>query len=422
MRIRKFLAPIFQIDKLTSNAVFLWASTIVGSLTGFLFWNLAARLYTHGDVGVASAVISLALLLTGIAGLGFGSGIVRYFFTDKDPQGLLNTVLTFTFLSSCLFGVVCVMGLGIWSPSLLLLQQFLPLVVFLLLVIATTQNLVFQMVFLSLKKADITFGILTFLNVIRLVFILILRPVSAQGIIISLTAATLLSNLFGFFAVKRLLPPYRFKPAISGEILARLVPFSLANGIADFIYRLPALAGPIFVLESLGEETGAHFYIAWIIGAALIAPGFSFAQSAFAEGAADPLRLRNVIRRSMTRSILVTLGLSAVLAILAAWVLSLFGSGYPQATSLLQWLCLAAPFAAVNCVFLTAFRVQNRLGILILLNVLITAVFFAPLVFLHGWELSAVGVTWTCSQILVTCIATAIYMQSRPPSAAAEQG
>jgi O-antigen/teichoic acid export membrane protein len=422
MLIRKFFAPKYSIDKLTSNAIFLWASTIVGSVTGFLFWNLAARLYTHENVGVASAVISLAQLLTGIAGLGFGSGIVRFFFKDEDPEGLLNTVLTFTFLSSCLFGVVCVMGLGIWSPRLLLLQQMLPFVVFLLLIIATTQNLVFQMVFLSLKKADITFGILTFLNVLRLAVLLFLRPVSAQGIIFSLTAATLLSNLFGFLAVNRLLHPCRFRPAISGKVLARLVPFSLANGIADFIYRLPALAGPIFVLERLGEETGAHFYIAWIIGAALIAPGFSVSQSAFAEGAADPSRLRNVIRRSMTRSFLVTLGLSAALAILASWVLSLFGTGYPQAASLLQWLCLAAPLAVINLVFLTAFRVQNRLGVLILLNVLITLSFFAPLVFLKGWALSAVGVTWMCSQLLVACLSLFFYSQRRDPAAVVGRG
>src|SRR4030042_5618733 len=100
MRIRKTFAPFFPSDKLTTNAAFLWASTIVGSATGFLFWNLAARIFSHDDVGLASAVISLAQLLTGIAGLGFGSGIVRFFFTDHEPQKMLNTVLTFTFLSS----------------------------------------------------------------------------------------------------------------------------------------------------------------------------------------------------------------------------------------------------------------------------------------------------------------------------------
>jgi O-antigen/teichoic acid export membrane protein len=419
MPTRKFFERFLPKDKLTSNAVFLWASTIVGSLTGFLFWNIAARLYASEDVGTASAVISLALLLTGIAGLGFGSGIVRFFFTDKNPQEMLNTVLTFTFLSSCASGVVCVAGLGVWAPSLLLLQQAPALAVFLLLVVATTQNLVFQMVFLSLKRADITFWILAFLNVLRLVFLLVFRPVSAQGIIFSLTAATVFSNLFGFFAVIRLLHPYRFRLALSGGVLGRLTLFSLANGTADFIYRLPALAGPIFIVEHLGEATGAHFYIAWLIGAALIAPGFSFAQSAFAESAADPSSLGSVIRRSMIRAFLVTLALSAALAALAAWVLSLFGAGYPQAAALLRWLCLAAPVAAVNCVFFTAFRVQNRLGILILLNILTTLVFFLPLAALRGWELSAVGATWISAQLLVAGLSAVFYFQARKSAAAA---
>jgi O-antigen/teichoic acid export membrane protein len=419
MRTRQFFESFLPKDKLTSNAVFLWASTVVGSLTGFLFWNIAARQYTSENVGAASAVISLALLLTGIAGLGFGSGIVRFFFTDKDPPEMLNTVLTFTFLSSCAFSVTCAAGLGIWAPSLLVLQQTLPFAVFLLLVVATTQNLVFQMVFLSLKKADITFWILAFLNVLRLAFLLVFRPVSAQGIIFSLTAATLVSNLFGFLAVGRLLRPYRFRPALSAGVLGRLTVYSLANGTADFIYRLPALAGPIFIVEHLGDTTGAHFYIAWLIGAALVAPGVSFAQSAFAEGAADPSGLRSVLRRSMPRAFLVTLALSAALAVLAAWVLSLFGRGYPQAAALLRWLCLAAPVAAVNCVFFTAFRVQSRLWILILLNILVTLVFFLPLAVLEGWELSAVGATWTAAQILVACLSVFFYFRGRRTGAAA---
>jgi O-antigen/teichoic acid export membrane protein len=418
MHLRQLFESLFPKDRLTSNAIFLWASTIVGSLTGFLFWNIAARLYSSENVGVASAVISLALLLTGIAGLGFGSGIVRFFFTDKDPPEMLNTVLTFTFLSSCTFGVICVLGLGVWAPSLLLLRQTLPFAVFLLLVVATTQNLVFQMVFLSLKKADITFWVLVFLNVLRLAFLLVFRPVSAQGIIFSLTAATLFSNLFGFLAVGGLLRSYRLRPALSGGVLGRLTVFSLANGTADFIYRLPSLAGPIFVVEHLGETTGAHFYIAWLIGAALVAPGISFAQSAFAEASADPSNLRSVLRRSMTRAFLVTLALSTALAFPSAWVLSLFGQGYPQAVALLRWLCLAAPVAAINCVFLTAFRIQSRLATLILLNILAVLVFFLPLAVFDGWELSAIGATWMAAQLIVVVLSVFFYFQGRLTTAA----
>ena len=202
---------------------------------------------------MASAVISLAQLLTGMAGLGFGSGIVRFFFADQEKQKLLNTVLTFTFLSSCLFGAVCVLGLDIWSPSLVLLQQILPFAVFLLLIISTAQNLVFQMVFLSLKKADITFGILTLLNVLRLVFILLFRRIGSGDHFLA-DGRHRSGEPVRFFCRVQVVGPYQCRPIVSRDVLGRLVPFSLANGIADFIYRLPALAGPIFILEALGEE------------------------------------------------------------------------------------------------------------------------------------------------------------------------
>jgi O-antigen/teichoic acid export membrane protein len=414
MRIRKNLIAFFPADKLTANAAFLWASTVVGSLTGFLFWNLAAHSYSNDAVGMASAVISLALLIAGVAGLGFGNGIVRYFFSDPGREELLNTVLSFTFVSSCVFGILCVIGIGILAPELTVLQDVLPFLIFLGLVVATTQNLVFQMVFLSLKKAGITFLILFLLNVLRLGFVFILRSGLAQGIISSLMLATLISNGFGFLALRKLLHPLHFRPEFSVKVLRRIVPFSLANGVADFIFRLPALTAPIFVVEALGKDSGAHFYIAWIIGAALIAPGLSFAQSAFAEVSADTGRQEETIRRSMARSLLVTLVLSAGLAVLAPWILSLFGKEYIQATNLLRWMCLAAPFAAINCIFITAFRVTHRLGMLLLVNFLVTLFFFTPLAILPAWGLSAVGMAWAAAQGATAAIAAILYSLKQP--------
>ena len=78
--------------------------------------------------------------------------------------------------------------------------------------------------------------------------------------------------------------------------------------------------------------------------------------------------MEDALWKSMTRSVLSLWVCPPVLAVLAPWVLSLFGAGYPRATQLLHWLCLAAPFAAVNCLFITAFRVHNRLVDLILVN------------------------------------------------------
>lgn len=45
-------------DPLFRNAYFLMAGSITGAGSGFVFWRIAAWLYSSADVGIASAVIS----------------------------------------------------------------------------------------------------------------------------------------------------------------------------------------------------------------------------------------------------------------------------------------------------------------------------------------------------------------------------
>ena len=58
---------IARTDSLVRNSLFMMTSTIATGLLGYVFWIVAARVFSSVDVGIASAVISLcstAALLT----------------------------------------------------------------------------------------------------------------------------------------------------------------------------------------------------------------------------------------------------------------------------------------------------------------------------------------------------------------------
>jgi O-antigen/teichoic acid export membrane protein len=398
-----------------ANAFFLWATAVTGAAAGFLFWNLSARFYSTADVGVASAAISLMLLLSGITSLGMGTGIVRFLHTEQDHREMVNSALTFTLITSVLFGTVCVGGIPIWSPGLDALRQPAFFLIFLLLLVSTTHNLIFQMVFLSLKRASATLGMVILLNAVRLGMLVILRIEGSQGIVFSLAIATLLSNLLAWGLLGRLMPGYRPAAALSGRILRGLIPYSFVSGLSDFLARIPAMMAPLLALEQLGAPASAQVYIAWMIGSLVLSPSASLAQSAFSEGSSNPAGLRAVIRRSTLYSMMITVGIAAAVFPLSGWLMGLFGPDYRAAAPFLQWLCAAAPCFALNGMFASAFRVQNRLGLLILVNAVVIAVFVGPQTFLLKTSgLNLTGVAWMVAQLLAVLICLGAYLRGRP--------
>ena len=50
-------------DPLYINSIFLIVSSLLNAVTGFIFWIIATRLYSAEDVGLASGIISAAMLL-----------------------------------------------------------------------------------------------------------------------------------------------------------------------------------------------------------------------------------------------------------------------------------------------------------------------------------------------------------------------
>jgi len=81
---------------LVANAGYLWGVSLVGSLVGFVFWALAAYYCSPDEVGVGSAVVSAAELVSRIAILGVGMGLIRFLPGARDPSRMLNSAIAFS--------------------------------------------------------------------------------------------------------------------------------------------------------------------------------------------------------------------------------------------------------------------------------------------------------------------------------------
>src|SRR3954447_24882103 len=97
-------------DSLSRNSAFLLLATVELAAGGFLFWQLAAHLFSAADVGRASALISGSVLISNVALLGMHNSVIRYLHAWDDRADTVNTAVTIVALAAAVGGLGFVVG------------------------------------------------------------------------------------------------------------------------------------------------------------------------------------------------------------------------------------------------------------------------------------------------------------------------
>ncbi|HDL02458.1 MAG TPA: hypothetical protein ENH20_01340, partial [Candidatus Pacearchaeota archaeon] len=110
-------------DSLYKNSIYLMVSTGIMAVFGFVFWMIASRLYSTVDIGLATSIISIMGLISGLSVLGLNVGLIRYLPRSKDKSNKINTCFTLVGLVSVFVSVVYLLGIGRFSPDLLFIKE-----------------------------------------------------------------------------------------------------------------------------------------------------------------------------------------------------------------------------------------------------------------------------------------------------------
>jgi O-antigen/teichoic acid export membrane protein len=393
---------------LFTNAGYLMGVSLVGGGVGFVFWGLAARLCAPEDVGTASATLSAVALLSGIASLGVGAGLVRFLPEAQSPRRLLNTALTFNGAVALAVAGVYLAGLALWSPSLAALRQNgFYAAGFVAYVAATTLAALVQMAFVARRQAGYALAQTGVVNGGRLLLLVPLAGLGAAGIVGSVAGAVVLALALSLVVfVPRVESGYRLRPGFAWPDLAAIIPYSVGNYLAALLAQTPQTILPLLILEMLGPAPSGYAYIAWMLGSLLASPGAALAGSAFAEGSNAPRRLAAILARAAALGLALTVPAAAVLGAISPWFLQLFGPSYAQAASgLLRWLAAAAPLAVLSGLVFTHLRVRKQIGRLIVLSILVAAATLgAAAALMPRFGIAASGVGWLGGNGLVAVI------------------
>ena len=382
------------------------------ALCGFFFWMMVARFYTEAEVGFSSAIISAINLIALISLVGLNTSLVRFLpHTDK-PQELINTCYTLSGLISLVVAAILIVSLGFWSPALAFVKQnAIFTAAFIIFALLWTLSKLVDFTFIARRRAGFVLSKNTIYSLCKIplpvFFVLFFHAfgvVASWGVAVAIALAVSL-----FLFLPKVQSPYKPIPNLKLGLIKDMWQYSGGNYLANLLLVSPTLILPLVVVNLLGPEQNAYFYIAWMIAAVLYAIPMAISQSLFAEGSHFEDKLKENIIKSLKFTFLLLTPAVIIFILVGKWLLLAFGQSYSlNALRLLQILSLSSLPLAVNYLYTSILRVKSRLRELMAIwGFVAIVVLLASYLIMPAIGIVGIGYVWLGAQAVA-----AIYILS----------
>jgi len=317
------------------NFISLVTNSFLISILGFIFVTVTTRVVSTTEVGIYSTIIAVVSLLALLSRFGLDIGLVRYLPQSKDSNSLINSCFIIGIFTSTLLSIVFILGADYWVPSL---AYTLSQPIFLFSFIGTVVLSVligFQMnIFVSRRSTKYLIIRDLANNVLKIALVIVLMMVSMQISAVDLFYihgfALLISIYLGFLLLKKVKTDYLATLKIDFSQIKKMIKFSLGTYLSSLMGTGAQLALPLLVLNILGAENAAYFYIAWTLRNFIeVVPG-AISTSLFAEGVNCPRDLYYNAKKSIVVSYLIVIPVILVITAFGSSFLLIFGEGYAQ--------------------------------------------------------------------------------------------
>jgi O-antigen/teichoic acid export membrane protein len=377
--------------------------------TGLLYWIVAAKAFSAHVVGLNSALISAMLFLAGVASLNLPNILVR-FLPESGSRIRARVVWAYGIsaaVAACA-AVVFIVGVGSWSPRLGFLRSDTGLQTWF--VFSTVAWCVFAIqdsVLTALGRAvwvPVENAVFSFLKLGLLAVAAASLP--RYGIFVSWTIAMLVSvagvNFLIFTRLMRRADLHRSSlvQTIRDRSFAR---YFVADYACSVAWISTANLMPVIVTAAAGATINAYWALAYAVALPLYSISTNIGTSLLLHGTAERAALPVLVRKAAIQGAWLLIPAAALVAVLAPYLLALFGSSYARHSSTaLRLLAIGALPNFVIVLAANTARVKRRLARAVIalgMEAVIALGLAAPLLALMG--VTGVGVGWACAQVVV---------------------
>lgn len=408
-------------DELLRNSFYLTVTTGTIAAFGFAFWLLNSRLYTAGQIGAATTLISGASLIANISLFGFNTTFIRFLPTSQQRDEEINTGLVIVFCTALLAAALYVLLIPWIAPRLAFMRgSFAFAGGFVALTAFWAVNLVTDSVFIAFRRAQynvLVDGVIQ--GVVKLALAALLVGLGAYGVFMSsglaAAAAVAASILFMVRTVG-----YQPRLSLSLRVLRRSWDYSAAAYAANLLILGPVLVTPLIVLNVRGPRQAGYYFMAFQLASLLYAMGYAVSQSLFAEASQAGADLHALVLRSGKLLARLCLPLAVLVALTAQWLLLVFGRAYSEhAATALVVLALSTPSVALCTVAGTVLKIEKQLKAVVFTAAVYAATIVGLALLWASRGLPWVALAWlignTAAGLLGAAIATARLRHHRSP-------
>jgi O-antigen/teichoic acid export membrane protein len=351
---------------LLTNAGSMVGTTAVTSGLGFVYWWLAARLFSAESVGLAAAMISAMMLLATVSVMGLGTVLI-----GELPRRSTRRANLIVLAGFCAGGIGLILGASFAVlahrivPELSVLSHN-PLWsgAFMLGVSSTALTLLLDNAFIGLLRGHLQLWRNAIQAAAKVILLLgaLLIPLgwSWQSIYLAWVLSGLLSlailirphYLSSFFRAA-LQPEWR-----SFHVIGRA---SFSHFAFNLTLQTPTLILPLLVTTLLSAAVNASFYVAYTLAAVSFIIPAALTSVLHAIGAGQPELLSRQLRFSLKLSFLGAIAVNAVILPGAEQVLGVFGASYAQeAAWCLRIFTLSIVPVIIKTHYVAICRITNR--------------------------------------------------------------
>ena len=245
------------------NSFFLIVVSILSAGVGFLFWMIASRFYTPTDIGIASALISVTGFISILSIMGFDIVLIKKIPQNEHINDLINTTFSISALVALCWIIIYLIGIRFFTPSLYIITNNFFLLSFFILftLISPLVELQLSAVFVGLKKAEYSFYE-TCVTIFRLGILPFLIVFGVIGIYFSYGITIILAFSLGYYLLLSK-NAIQINFGINLDVIRNISAPSFGNYIARIFELMPNFLLPILIINMLGAEANAYFFIAW---------------------------------------------------------------------------------------------------------------------------------------------------------------
>jgi O-antigen/teichoic acid export membrane protein len=400
-RIRAHLTvPLFR------TGYSLLVATAATSLLGIVYWALAARFYPTHTVGLASALISALILVSGVCQLGLGPALTRFV---PVAGGATRRLVLWCYVvatgATALGGLAVALTSTWWSPDLAFLAHDARWTIGF--VLAAVTWAIFSLedsVLTGMRQAPWIVLENAAYALAKIPLLLVLSGVAtASALFASWTIPAAVALIPVSALIFRRLIPRHGAGTAAAVRRSHIVRFVGGNYPAMLFYLASNTLVPIIVINVAGVRTNAYFFIAWTISNVLQLVALNFMTSLTVEGSFDEGALAHHARQALTQTLRLLVPMVAVVVAAAPWILGVFGSSYADnGTSTLRLLALAAVPNAFIALGLSVARVRQQAVAAALPQAALGVIGLTlSYVLLEGIGLTGVGLAWLIAQAAV---------------------